>query len=187
MTPQWTQMNQSLRGLLNVSHTVVFTALMVIVVLIPILLFWGTAKLAQHLTANRSITAAQLFKAFAYSLIPIALFYHLAHNCMHFFTEAQHVIPLLSDPFGFGWDLFGTARKSYPPIMSLSSIWCLQVICIVVGHLYGVLLADRYARNLYQDSQSVSKSLLPLLATMIFFSSFSVWLIMQPMDMRSAM
>lgn len=101
--------------------------------------------------------------------------------------EAQHIIPLLSDPFGFGWNLFGTAGNTYPPILSLGAIWILQIIFIVAGHLYGVVLADRFARRLFHDSRSVFKSLVPLLATMILYSSFSVWLVMQPMDMRSAM
>ncbi len=187
MTPQWTTMNQMLRAEYHLSASVCFTILMAAMVLFPIILFWVSAKAAQVFVGEREVSVAQIFKAFAYSLVPIALFYHLAHNCMHFFTEAQHIIPLLSDPFGFGWDLFGTAGKSYPPLLSLSTIWCLQILCIVIGHVYGVFLADRFARRLFKNSSSVLRSLVPLLATMILYSAFSVWLVMQPMDMRSAM
>lgn len=187
MTPHWTRLNQVLRAEFSIGASLCFTILMAIMLLAPILLFWAGAKLAHHFVGPKGVSVTQIFKAFAYSLVPIALFYHLAHNCMHFFMEAQHIIPLLSDPFGFGWNLFGTAGNTYPPILSLGAIWILQIIFIVAGHLYGVVLADRFARRLFHDSRSVFKSLVPLLATMILYSSFSVWLVMQPMDMRSAM
>ena len=106
---------------------------------------------------------------------------------MHFFMEGQHIIPLLSDPFGWGWNLFGTAGKTYPPFLSLETIWWFQLIFVVVGHLYGVVLADRYARALFKNKRAVFMSLIPLLITMILYSAFSMWLIMQPMDMRSGM
>jgi len=128
-----------------------------------------------------------LFKAFAYALIPVALFYHLAHNCMHFFLEAGSLVPLLSDPFGWGWNLFGTAGQTYGPLLSLRMIWTLQILCIVVGHVYGVIVADRIARRLYPEPSSALRGLVPLLGTMVLYSCFSVWLISQPMDMRTGM
>ena len=187
MTPMWTQLNNTLRVESGFSATAVFTVLMAFMVVAPIALFWGGAKVATWLTPGAGISTGRIFKAFAYSLIPVALFYHLAHNCMHFFLEGQNLLPLLSDPFGWGWNLFGTAGKVYGPILSLRSIWWLQIICIVVGHVYGVLVADRSARLLFARPGHANRALVPLLATMVFYSSFSVWLIAQPMEMRSGM
>jgi hypothetical protein len=93
----------------------------------------------------------------------------------------------LSDPFGWGWDLFGTAGNSYPPLLSLTTIWYLQIALIVTGHVFGVVLADRYAKRLFSGSVAVFRSLIPLIIVMILYSSFSIWLVMQPMEMRSGM
>ena len=187
MTPHWNQWNGIIRAETGLGATSVLTVLMALMIVLPILLFWVGAKIAKKLASPTDVTAPEIFKAFSYSLIPIALFYHLAHNCMHFFMEAQHLTPLLSDPFGWGWDLFGTAGKTYLPLLSLNTIWYLQIICVVIGHLYGVVMADRFARRLFGDTPAAFHSLVPLIFTMILYSSFSVWLIMQPMDMRSAM
>ncbi len=187
MTPQWTLWTNGLRADTGLGATPVFTIMMLIMLVAPIALFWIGAVAARKLSGDKAITTGTIFKAFSYSLVPIALFYHIAHNCMHFFMEAQHIIPLLSDPFGWGWDLFGTAGKSYPPFLSLRSIWWCQLIFVVIGHLYGVVLADRYARALFSNKRAVFLSLIPLLITMILYSAFSMWLIMQPMDMRSGM
>ena len=187
MTPFWTQSTNALRATTGFGPMTVFTVFMILMIALPITLFWVGSAIARVLSRDKKIKTGDIFKAFAYSLIPIALFYHLAHNCMHFFMEGQHLIPLLSDPLGWGWDLFGTAKKTYDPFLSVEVIWCLQVICVVVGHIYGVVLADRYARTLFTNKRAIFLSLIPLLLTMILYSAFSMWLIMQPMDMRSGM
>ena len=187
MTPHWTNWINTIRADTGLGQTSVFTIFMALMLFLPILLFWIGATAARKLAGDNSVDTASIFKAFAYSLIPIALFYHLAHNCMHFFMEGQIIIPRLSDPLGWGWNLFGTAGKTYPPFLSLTTIWWLQVVCVVVGHLYGVVLADRYARTLFKNKRAVFLGLIPLLITMILYSAFSMWLIMQPMDMRSGM
>lgn len=187
MTPLWERINNLLRVETHLGPMIIFTLLMTIMLILPVILFWFGAKVAQHLVKSENVSVASIFKAFAYSLIPVALFYHLAHNCMHFFMEAQHLFPLLSDPFGWGWNLFGTANKTYGALLSLKSIWYLQISCIVIGHIYGVIIADRVAKQLFKEPHNILKGLLPLIFTMILYSSFSVWLIAQPMVMRSGM
>lgn len=187
MTPVWTSSTHWLRAETGLGGTAVFTVLMAVLLLAPILLFWIGAKAAERLTPDARVPAVKIFKAFSYSLVPVALFYHLAHNCMHFFLEAGALFPLLSDPFGVGWNLFGTADKTYGPLLTLPTIWWLQIVCIVVGHVYGVLIADRVAKRLFSNRSDAARSLVPLLITMVLYSCFSVWLIAQPMEMRSGM
>ncbi len=184
MTPVWQDWNGFLRAKMSLGPNVVFTMLMLLMLLIPMALFWAGASTASALVKKSGISTKRIFKAFAYAVIPVALFYHLAHNAMHFFMEAGSLLPLLSDPFGFGWDLIGTAGKTYGPMLSLGTIWWLQIGCVVIGHIYGVVVADRVARKLFAEDQQAKLALLPLLLTMILYSCFSVWLIAQPMDMR---
>lgn len=187
MTPLWETLNNHVRVATGVGPISSFSLLMLIMITAPIMLFWFGAKAAQALTKDESVDAKKIFKAFAYSVVPVALFYHLAHNSMHFYLEAQNIVPLLSDPFGYGWNLFGTAHKTYGPLLSLETIWYIQITFIVVGHVYGVLIADRVARTLFRNYRNILRSLVPLLLTMILYSSYSVWLIAQPMEMRSGM
>ena len=49
---------------------------------------------------------------FAYSFIPIALAYNIAHVITLLLIQGQLIVPLVSDPFGSGWDLFGTVGYS---------------------------------------------------------------------------
>jgi polyferredoxin len=185
MTPQWWRLNDWCREVLGWGPKASFTVLMALMIAIPLVVFHLAAGLSFHLTKPSALTRRDLFKAFAYPLIPVALFYHLAHNGMHFFMEGQNLLPLLSDPFGWGWDLFGTAGKHYGALLSLRSVWYLQVFLIVVGHVYGVVIADRIGKRLFSGARL--KALAPLVAVMILYSSFSIWLITQPMEMRTGM
>ncbi|WDE96252.1 hypothetical protein PQO03_11090 [Lentisphaera profundi] len=187
MTPSWNIMVDMTRAMTGLSQAPIFSLLMIFMILIPMGIFWFSAWTTKQLTCNHKMRTRDFFKAFAYPLIPVALFYHLAHNGMHFFMEAQNIIPLLSDPMGWGWDLFGTATKTYAPMLSLTSIWYLQVILIVIGHIFGVIVADRIAKVLFKDRKNFIRCLIPQLIVMILYSSFSIWLIAQPMEMRTGM
>jgi polyferredoxin len=188
MTPSWWRINDLLRVEFGLGKTAIFTILMALMLALPVLLFVATAAVARAIAGvQNGPSVHRLFNAFAFSVIPVALFYHLAHNCMHFFMEGQHIVPLLSDPFGWGWDLFGTAGVELGPLLSLRIVWWLQMVLIVVGHIYGVVVADRIARRLYDEPKAVRRVLVPLLVTMVLYSSFSVWLVAQPMDMRTGM
>ena len=46
---------------------------------------------------------------FVLPLVPIAAAYMVAHYFSFFLIQGQFIIPLASDPFGRGWNLFGTA------------------------------------------------------------------------------
>jgi polyferredoxin/YHS domain-containing protein len=126
------------------------------------------------------------FIRYAYALLPIAFFYHLAHNAEHLLMEGQKVIALISDPFGREWNLFGTAALEVPPLVSLTTLWGIQVLLVLVGHVYGVWATSRAAVEVQPDGRSRLLAHAPLLVAMILFSVFSLWLLKQPMEMRTS-
>ena len=208
MTQHWNHIVGALRVFTGAGKLAAFSALMGLMIAAPLLMFWGTAHVSRWLASRASgprrgsvpayaagaavtvhvtdPSAARILRAFAYAVIPVALFYHLAHNGMHFFMEGQALLPALSDPLGWGWDLFGTAGRAYSPLLSLKSIWCLQVTLIVIGHVYGVVVANRIAGQLFHGD-AILRGLAPFVVAMILYSSLSIWLIAQPMIMRSGM
>ncbi len=79
--------------------------------------------------------------SFVLSLVPIAIAYHLAHYLLFLLQSGQLIIPLVSDPFGLGWDLFGTAAyRMTVGIMNARSVWYLALIAIVLGHIFAFML-----------------------------------------------
>ena len=84
----------------------------------------------------------EVARSFALTLVPIAIGYHVAHYLVFLLVQGQYIVPLLSDPFGRGWNLFGTA--GYRVDIALAGArfaWYAAVVAIVTGHVAAVYLA----------------------------------------------
>jgi hypothetical protein len=66
-------------------------------------------------------------------------------------------------------------------------LWILQIMLVLVGHVYSLWAAGRVSISIFGDRKAALLSQLPMLLGMICFSVFSLWLLKQPMVMRTAM
>lgn len=112
----------------------------------------------------------QLTRLFAHSLVPIVLAYAVAHYFSYLLFEGQAVLSLVSDPFGRGWDLFGTATRAIDyRVVSARTVSWVQVGAIVAGHIAGVVLAHDRALATF-PAKDATRSQYPLLAAMVLFT-----------------
>ena len=169
---------------LGTPATVNFTIGMLAVGLLPIGLYWGSCVLAARLVRPSGKSARDLFIAYSFSLLPVALFYHLAHNSMHLFAEGPAIISAASDPMGTGADYFGTASWHMDGLLSDQTLWYLQIALIIFGHLVGIVVAHRISRRLFADKRTATRSLLPMLAVMVMVSVAGLTLMALDMNMR---
>jgi hypothetical protein len=134
---------------------------------------WASARAAgwPNLTSIGRIATA-----FAHTLIPIALAYFVAHYFTLFVFQAQDLIRLVSDPFGRGWDLFGTAdHKIDFQLVSANVIWAVQVTAIVVGHVVALALAHDRALQLARNHRDAVRSQWPMLILMVLLTVAGLW------------
>ena len=120
-------------------------------------------------------------KVFVLSLVPIALAYNIAHFISYLVLSGQAIIPLLSDPFGFGWDLFGTAEdRINVNIITVGFVWWVSIVAIVLGHVLSVYIAHIISLRRMPTSALAVRSQYPMLALMIVYTATSLWIIAQP-------
>jgi len=93
-------------------------------------------------------------------------------------TQGQATASLISDPFGTGANLFGTAgtRIDYG-LLSAAMIWYVQVAALVAGHVSGLALAHDRALVVYGDSHQAAESQRWMLAVMVTFTCLGLWLL----------
>ncbi|MCB0877570.1 MAG: hypothetical protein KDC46_01115 [Thermoleophilia bacterium] len=111
--------------------------------------------------------------AFAPSLAPIAFAYVIAHYFSFFWFQSQQVVRLASDPFGRGWNLFGTDSFQVDyTTLSANAIWIVQVVAIVVGHVLALVLAHDRALEIEADTPGARgvRSQWPMLALMVLYT-----------------
>jgi hypothetical protein len=123
----------------------------------------------------------ELLRLFVPTLLPIALAYHVAHYLSYLLVAGQVVIPLASDPFGRGWDLFGTAHYQIAVgIVGPRFAWYTSVVVIVLGHVLAMYVAHRLALERFSEPQTARRSQYPLAALMVAYTMLSLWILAQP-------
>jgi hypothetical protein len=119
--------------------------------------------------------------AYVYSLVPIAVAYEVAHYYTFFLVQGQRIATLISDPFGWNWNLFGTAGYGLNMvIIQADLVWYSQVALIVGGHVVAVYLAHLVALRLLKDRRKALLSQLPMLMLMVLYTVSSLWILSQP-------
>jgi hypothetical protein len=113
--------------------------------------------------------------------VPIAVAFHLAHYLVLLLVQGQAIIPLLSDPFGWGWDLFGSAdyRINFE-MVGARYAWWITVAMLVVGHSMAVCVAYLVALRIFRDPRLARRSQYPMLALLVASTVFSLWILAPP-------
>ena len=154
------------------------------VILLPLLFFGiylGFVGLSRIFGGGRETGYGQFAAAYAFSLVPIAIAYQMAHYYTYLLIQGQMVVSLISDPLGWGWNLFGTA--DFEPrygIVGVSFVWYSQVALIVAGHVIAVYLAHSISLRLLRDPGRAFRSQLPMLVLMVLYTITSLWILAQP-------
>jgi len=137
--------------------------------------------LAMWRAGGRAVPWAGVFSGFAAALLPIAVAYHLAHYASYLALAGQLVVPIASDPFGQGWDLFGGAQQGIDlGMVSAGQVWWIAAGALVTGHALSVFVAHAQALRLYPDRGQAVRSQLPMMAFMVGLTAFSLWILAQP-------
>ena len=125
-------------------------------------------------------SANYLALLFIVSLLPIAMVYQFAHYSTFLFINGQQIINLISDPFGYQWDLFGT--RNYTGIKSLDflAVWNYQVLVIVLGHIAAVYTAHRISLRVFDSHKRAIKSQYPIMLLMVTYTVVGLWLLSIP-------
>jgi hypothetical protein len=133
---------------------------------------------AVRAAAALSGTRRSLVPDFVLPLVPIAAAYMVAHYFSYFLIQGQFIITLASDPFGRGWNIFGTA--DFAPnlaIVAPDTVWYAQVIALVVGHVAGLAIAHDRAVTLFENRRSALRSQYPMLALMVLYTVGGLWVL----------
>lgn len=160
----------------GIEFTVVYTLGMVWTIAVVAGLYYGASYYIGRVVGRGTQEVAQMF---VHSLVPIVLGYALAHYFSLLVIEGQQRFRiLLSDPFGAGWNLFGTAddRVDFLLVGATTIAW-VQVLSIVLAHVAGVMIAHDRALRDFPRSRAV-QSQYPMLFVMVTYSVVGLWLLL---------
>ncbi len=184
-TPVWGRMFNALFDVTRDAHIVGSIGLFgfFAAVVAVYIMFSGFMSMA----SGYRLLSVETGQVFVLTLIPIALAYHLAHFFSFLLIQGQSIIPLASDPLGFGWDIFGTMGYEINiGIIGARTVWLVSVAAIVVGHVAAVYLAHVTALRAIPERRYALRSQYPMLVLMVAYTMVSLWILAQPIVEPSA-
>ena len=186
MIEPWEGWMDWLRQITGLPQMAVFSsAFLVGTLLAPLGLFSAGTAATTALSRERDVTFRRVFINFAFAFVPIGLLMHLAHNVKHLFGESYVAVPVLSDPFGWGWNLFGTAGLELSSPFTTDLLTKAQYALILLGHGFAVYVSYRIARRLFgEKADRFVVALAPMLVLTVAWSVFNLWVLNMPLMHR---
>ena len=106
-------------------------------------------------------------------LLPLGLFAWIAFTVAFAFPKFNYVLTVLSDPLGWGWNLFGSADTTWSPDVSIFSP-ILQVTLLMIGLFWSIKVAQHLPKTNTLPGQ---RQLLPIYLFCLAFTFTMLWLL----------
>jgi polyferredoxin len=135
-------------------------------------LFYLATRAGQALAPDRHNSRKRL-TAYAYTLVPLGLAAWIAFSLSFVFVNASYILPVLSDPLGWGWDLFGTVGYNWTPYLT-RLVPSLQILVLVVGLAWAGVTARRIAQE--SDYPAAWRQALPINLFCLLVTVGLLWL-----------
>ncbi len=181
MTPHWFAMTDYISGHYGLSYMGAFSVLMAVLLAAAFAFFKGCEAFL-----NKKLGRKHPGYILAYALIPMALGYHLGHNSMHFFSEIPRLVPLMGDPFGFGWNLFGWAAYEPVPLIETGALKYVQLACIAIGFYYALKILRLRIEMVSEEKAGRGHVFFFGYGILFALGIAALWLVHQPMVMKAA-
>jgi polyferredoxin len=129
--------------------------------------------LSKKLSGKRDIKLRKVFVNFSYTLVPIGLAVWAAFSIGIILPNGSYLLHILSDPFAWGWDLFGTAKFPWKPFMT-GLMPYLQILFIIIGFIFSLEYGFKLSRITYGDEKSAKMGWIPILIFLVGLNLFFI-------------
>jgi polyferredoxin len=130
-------------------------------------LFYLTTRVAQTIAPTLH-DPRQTFTAYAAALLPLGLTAWVAFSFSFVFANLSYLWPILSDPFGWGWNLIGTASLPWTPYLG-NLVSALHVLVLIGGLSWAGSIARKIAAERQAPRQAWPVIIFSLLVTLLLF------------------
>ena len=114
----------------------------------------ATAVLTRWVSSLGDVPVRKLFVALAYALVPLSLAAWMAFTVSLVFANLSYALPVLSDPFGWGWNLLGTRDVAWRPWFT-GWVQPIQAALLIGGLIASIVAADAILRKVHHGGAGI--------------------------------
>jgi hypothetical protein len=117
----------------------------------------------------------KMFIDLSYVFVPMGLAGWMAFSVSFLFINGAYILNVLSDPFGWGWNIFGTGTIEWQPVLT-GVFPFMQIGILLLGLALSISLGYKLIRQ-YQVKTSVAwRALLPISVLLTLITGVFMWL-----------
>ena len=139
-------------------------------------LYYLSIRLAKWYAGADAVPTKELFIKYAYMLVPMGLLAWIAFSVPLLMVNGSYIISVVSDPLGWGMNLFGTAEFPWKPLWP-QWVPFIQVPILLTGLYYGLRGVHKVGSQIFSDPAQLRRSLIApgallLGVTLVFLKLF---------------
>lgn len=115
------------------------------------------------------------FVGMAYIMVPIGLAGWMAFSVSFLLVNGTYALQVLSDPFGWGWNLLGTAEVPWKPVLT-GVLPYLQTLILLGGLGFSISLGYKLVRQYQVTAEEAWRALTPVAVLLMAITTVFVWL-----------
>lgn len=151
---------------LNVRGIVLFALILLSATLVfAPAIFLLFASLSKKL-AKTEKSVKEIFVDYSYALIPLGLAGWIGFMIYMIMINGSYIVSIISDPFGWGWNLFGTADYKWRPYFT-SLVPYAVFTAVMAGVIFATILGWKIS---LENSKTKSRALKAMIPIALFYS-----------------
>ncbi len=160
----------------SVGGYLVYASSLALTVMVVVPAVWGAFVWLGRKLSGADVPFVRLFTNLSYSLVPIGMLAWIAFSFAIILPNWAYIPRVISDPFGWGWDLFGTAGVEWNPV-GMRVMPILQVAALLFGLAFSIDVAWKIARQTLGDDRKASLATIPPVIFLAGVTGLFTWLL----------
>lgn len=138
--------------------------------------FFIVCLLSKLLLRLKDVDLRTIFQSYSYSIVPLGLMAWIVFMFWIFFRYATYALSVISDPFGWCWNIFGTKGYPWTPLYP-EALPYIQMFLVLVGLALSLCIGQRILKSVFTHEETTWKGFIPLitylsLVTLLLIRSF---------------
>jgi hypothetical protein len=142
--------------------------IIVALVVIPVI-YLLASSLGNIIESNHSFSLRARFLRSTAGLVPLGLAAWIAFSISFVLVNGSYILATLSDPLGWGWNLFGTAQFDWTPVLT-AWVPALQMLVLLGGLTWATKIT---VRSLMIKDNGALKNVLAVLPTGMVYTAIT--------------
>lgn len=124
--------------------------------------FFAFSYLSKAFSGAKEVSLKKIFVNFSYTLVPLGLGVWIAFSIGIILPNGSYILHIISDPFSWGWNLFGTKSFPWTPVFT-GMLGYLQGAVLILFYLFSLAYGTRISKQTYPTPEQAARGWIPIL------------------------